>query len=215
MKERGWDKIFIFIDIHETILKPNWDADNVPKEFYPFAKEVLQRMSKRKDMCLVLYTCSYEPEIQEYLRFFKSHDIIFSYVNENPEAKNTRYGSFDKKPYMNVLLEDKAGFDAVGENGINDWCKINEVLDVLDERAEALENIKDFVKSTPKEELEERLKSIQQAWKPFLEPNTGLKTMPELPPTNDPEWAKARAEGISPLVWLMAKKIKEEINKNI
>jgi hypothetical protein len=62
-------------------------------------------------MCL--YTCSHPNEIDEYLELFKSSDINFVYVNENPEVKTQigGYGCYDKKPYMNVLFEDKASFD--------------------------------------------------------------------------------------------------------
>lgn len=129
MKKRQWNKVYWFVDIHETILKPNWDADNVPHEWYPHAKEVLQIISKRKDICLILYTCSYENEIMDYLKFFMDNDIHFHYVNRNPEAENTRYGRFEEKPYMNVLLDDKAGFEAeVDEQDINDWYRIEEIL---------------------------------------------------------------------------------------
>ena len=63
-----------------------------------------------------LYTCSYPKEIQEYINFFKEHDIEFTFINKNPDVENTIYGYYEDKPYFNVLFEDKAGFDAK-----NDW----------------------------------------------------------------------------------------------
>jgi hypothetical protein len=116
-EERGWDKTFWFFDIHATILKPNYSYGNIPKEFYPYAKETLQLISKLQDIELILYTCSHPHEIEEYLIYFKSYDIHFKYINENPEVKTqpNGYGCYDKKPYMNVLFEDKAGFDAETE----------------------------------------------------------------------------------------------------
>ena len=52
---------------------------------------------------------------------FEENGIHFDYVNENPEiATNLEgYGNYDKKPYMNVLFEDKAGFD-----GDTDWDSV-------------------------------------------------------------------------------------------
>jgi len=124
-KERNWNKIFVFSDIHDTIIRPNYKAGDIPTEFFPFAKEALQMISKRKDMALGLYTCSHPHEINEYLSFFNSNGINFEHVNENKEVKTvpTGYGCYDKKPYFNILMEDKAGFDPD-----NDWELIIEFL---------------------------------------------------------------------------------------
>lgn len=129
MKSRGWDKTYWFFDIHSTILKPNYKEGDIPKEFYPLAKEVLQMISDRDDVCMMLYTCSHPHEIQEYLDFFNSNGINFKYVNENPEVANsqTSYGCYDNKPYMNVLFEDKAGFDPD-----KDWKKVRTVIEYND-----------------------------------------------------------------------------------
>lgn len=113
-KKRGWDQIYFYFDIHETILYP--DYNNVDElKFYEHAKEVLQYLSTRKDITIALYTCSYPKEIERYISFFKGHGINFKYVNKNPDAKNTLYGFYEDKPYFNVLFEDKAGFDAESE----------------------------------------------------------------------------------------------------
>lgn len=132
MEKKGWNKVYWAIDVHETILKPNWDAmatSGIPHEWYPNAKEVLQEISNRGDITLILYTCSYDNEIVEYIKFFKENKINFECVNCNPEVKNTRYGKFDTKFYFNVLLDDKSGFEGeLDENKINDWIRIREVL---------------------------------------------------------------------------------------
>lgn len=112
-EKRNWDKGYFFIDVHATILKPNYQHGNIPKEFYYFAKETLEYMSGISEICLILYTCSHPHEIEEYLNYFKSLNINFKYVNENPEVKTdiNGYGCYDKKPYMNLILDDKAGFN--------------------------------------------------------------------------------------------------------
>jgi len=71
----------------------------------------------------MLYTCSHDSEIEKYKKFFKKNDIRFEMVNENTDVSDTDYGNFKSKPYMNVLLEDKAGFDPE-----KDWDRINKVL---------------------------------------------------------------------------------------
>lgn len=124
-KEREWDKTYWAVDIHGTMLKPDYKKDS-DKEFYPLAKETLQILSARPDVCLLLYTCSYPDEISEYLSFFELHGIKFRYVNKNPEAADNKHGFFQDKPYFNVLLEDKAGFE-----GDTDWLPINQLIQTI------------------------------------------------------------------------------------
>ncbi len=121
MIKRNWDHTYWAVDIHGTILKPNYEYGNIPKEFYPYAKEALQYISKMEDVVMILYTCSHPHEIEQYIEYFKENDIHFKYINENPEVKTNLdgYGCYDKKPYMNVLFEDKAGFD-----GETDWALV-------------------------------------------------------------------------------------------
>lgn len=121
-KNRGWDYFYVFIDLHQTVLYPDYDKKFV-SDFYPHAIQALQTMSNRPDMKLIIYTCSHPEEIEEYKTLFEINGIEISYVNENPEVVGTNYGDFTKKPYMNVLLEDKAGFDAE-----EDWRKIIKML---------------------------------------------------------------------------------------
>lgn len=127
-EKRGWDKGYFFFDIHGTILKPNYTYGSTPDEFYPMAKETLQFISKLSDVVMIIYTCSHPHEIAEYVALFESNDIHFKYINENPEilTQTDGYGNYDKKPYMNVLFEDKSGFNPMVE-----W---QEVYDLLVER---------------------------------------------------------------------------------
>lgn len=126
-KTREWDTLYWAVDIHDTCVKANYSKDTLPTEFFSGAKEVLQRISNRKDCCLILYTCSHPPEIEQYLELFKSNGINFKYVNKNPEPKDTAFGCFKDKFYFNLMLDDKAGF-----NANTDWSEISEALDEVE-----------------------------------------------------------------------------------
>lgn len=124
---RGWDTIYWAVDIHDTCVLANYRADVLPTEFFPKAKEVLQRISSRKDSVLILYTCSYPGEIEKYTAFFKENGINFKFTNENPDAADTAFGHFGKKFYFNIMLEDKAGFDPTEH-----WEDIEEALNIIE-----------------------------------------------------------------------------------
>lgn len=124
--ERNWEKTYWAFDIHGTLIEPNYKAGEIPKTFYPHAKKVLQRLSKRDDIILILFTCSHPNELDEYIDFFRNQEIHFHYQNNNPEVQNGAYGCYDYKFYFNVLFEDKAGFDPE-----EDWEKVDAFLDEI------------------------------------------------------------------------------------
>lgn len=125
-QRKKWDKIYIAIDIHDTIVYGNYNANELPTEFIGNSKTILQEWSKRDDIVLLIYTCSHPVEIAKYMEFFKSNDIIFKYANRNPDVNNNELGCYDSKMYFNVLLEDKAGFNAEEEcDIINEFVKNN------------------------------------------------------------------------------------------
>lgn len=126
-KRKNWAKTYWAIDIHGTIIEPNFKINDIPKKFYPHVVETLQLLTKRTDVCLILYTCSHPHELVEYQKYFISHNIHFDFINENPEVATADYGCYDHKPYFNVLIEDKAGFDPE-----TDWILIKELLMDLD-----------------------------------------------------------------------------------
>lgn len=122
-KEKGWDYTYWFFDIHETIIVPNYTPNNIPTEFYPYAKEALQLISKRKDIKMHLYTCSHPHEVEQYDKLFKDNNIDFDFLEaDNPEVANNALGFYDYKPYFNVLFEDKAGFTP------NQWKYVHQYL---------------------------------------------------------------------------------------
>ena len=113
-EKRGWDHIYVFVDIHETIFVPTYDKKE-SYEYYPEAKMALQMMSKREDIVLGLYTRTYPAIIAKYLEKFEEDGIHFELVNDNSMETSTSYADFSKKPYFNVLIEDNAGFEGETE----------------------------------------------------------------------------------------------------
>lgn len=110
-RTRNWDKFYVFVDLHDTVLAPSYTGDDISRNFHEGAISCLQQLSSRPDIILVLFTSSKEAHIEQYQKMFTELGIQFQYVNENPEQGNTFYADFSKKPYMSLLLDDKAGFN--------------------------------------------------------------------------------------------------------
>lgn len=130
-RERGWDKwprMYWAIDLHDVIIKGTYTRNNEGRAFYPDGKEVLQWLSGRKDMCMILYTSSHRDSIEDITRWLGDNGIRFDYVNCNPECANTQLCDFGSKFYFDIMLEDKAGFD--GNWG---WIEIKRALIELGE----------------------------------------------------------------------------------
>jgi hypothetical protein len=136
-KERGWKnwpKMYWAIDIHGTIFKPTYnkhdfvDDANVP-EFYPGAIKVLQWLTRREDMIIILWSGSSAEQVVRIMDWLKRvHDIDINYFNENPEVVTNQLSDFDRKFYFDMCLEDKAGF--VPES---DWLAVKQTLEELGE----------------------------------------------------------------------------------
>lgn len=128
MKEKKWDKIYILIDVHDTILKGTYTKEETFEWLFG-AREALVSLTKAKDICLILWTSSHEDKIEEYLDFFSKNDIYFDYVNCNPEVINDGIGNFELatngKLYFNIGIDDKFGF--APEDG--DWYTIKDIVD--------------------------------------------------------------------------------------
>jgi hypothetical protein len=116
-----WDWIYVFLDLHGTVIKPNFVQGNTDVNYYPLALETLRLMSQTDELRLIIYTSSHPDEIEGYAKQFEADGVKIWYVNENPEVPNHGYGFYDKKPYFNILFEDKAGFF-----GETDWGPVHE-----------------------------------------------------------------------------------------
>jgi hypothetical protein len=123
-----WPKMFWAIDLHDVIIPGTYTVNNDNRAFYPCAKEVLQELSHRKDMCLILFTSSHESSIDDIIKWLGGEHITFDHVNENPWCHSNELCCFKKKFYFDIMLEDKAGF-----NGMEDWLNIKKTLESIGE----------------------------------------------------------------------------------
>jgi hypothetical protein len=122
-QERGWDKIYVAVDWHDTICKSTYDTDGPALDWCWGAEETLQYLSDDTRFCLILYTSSFRGVCDTFVKKLKEyHGINFEYINENPEVTNTDYGDFRDKFYFDLLFDDKAGF--TGE----DWCVVQDFI---------------------------------------------------------------------------------------
>lgn len=122
--EKGWEKIYVIVDIHDTILHACYENEET-FNYLPDAKEALQMLSQRDDICLILWTSCYPQQIENYLTHFANDGIVFDYANTNPEVEDTSISNFSDKLYFNVGIDDKFGFD-----GDCDWKEVIEALRV-------------------------------------------------------------------------------------
>lgn len=121
-EQRKWYETYWFIDLHGVISKPDYRKTVKEIEYYDHVKETLQYITKnRPDVIMILFTSSYPDELKIYMKQFEEDDIFFKYVNENPEITDLKgnFGCYDKKPYYNVIIDDKGGF-----NPETDWLPI-------------------------------------------------------------------------------------------
>lgn len=124
-KERNWDTTYWLVDLHGVVLNSTYTAmkhEVINADVIAGLKEI----SLRPDCCLILWSSTSQAELQHISDWLvQDHGIEVMYINENPEVRTspTSTGDFSAKPYFNVLLDDKAGFDPS-----QDWAMVVEVL---------------------------------------------------------------------------------------
>ena len=126
MKDRGWEKIFFAIDFHDTIMPGSYTKDDGENKFYPKAIEVLKLLTDRADCCLILWTSSYEDYLEKHIKRMKDLGVEFNHFNCNPDCPSDELCNFNDKFYVNVIIDDKSGFE-----GDKDWKIIEEVLEEM------------------------------------------------------------------------------------
>ena len=62
----------------------------------------LIRVCKDLGFMIILFTCSEGPKLEKVVENLRARNIPFDYINESPIMKT-------RKPYYNILLDDRAG----------------------------------------------------------------------------------------------------------
>jgi hypothetical protein len=123
-KKRGWDRLYIAVDLHDTLVWSSYTKDmNEKIELFPDCIDPLRFMSSHELFVPILFTSSYVDYLAQYYAKFKEEGIEFKYFNENPECPSTQMGDYSKKFYYSILIDDKAGF-----NPLTDWAKLGTLL---------------------------------------------------------------------------------------
>jgi hypothetical protein len=122
-KEKKYPFVFWLVDLHDVIIEGKYNRMNEGREFFPDAALVLRWITRRKDQRLILWSSSHKDALDDIVKWLRLNHIEVDYVNENPEVANSNLCDFSKKPYFQILLDDKAGFE-----GATDWTLIKEEL---------------------------------------------------------------------------------------
>ena len=124
--KKEWYETYWVFDLHGTIVKRTYKDKNAPIVYYPYADMVLRLLSKRDDIKLILWTSSFQADIDKHLMLFEVDFIHFDHVNANPHisSRNGNFGYYDEKFYFNLLFDDKAGFEPEVE-----WEQIYNLMD--------------------------------------------------------------------------------------
>ena len=114
MKEKNWDCIYVLVDIHGTSFSPSYNNEET-YEFYPYAVEALQMLSRRKDVKIILWSSTDRKTLNKYHIELCNNDIYVDYFNTNPEVDGStcdiNTASFVHKPYFNIGIDDRFGFE--------------------------------------------------------------------------------------------------------
>lgn len=116
---RGWDTVYVLLDVHGTLIPGGFHNKRDFTFISDDCLEVLKWFSDRKDFRIIIWTSSCTVEAAETLEWLEEHGIIVDYINHNPECRDTKTACFSQKPYFNILIDDKAGFEPE-----KDWAEI-------------------------------------------------------------------------------------------
>lgn len=110
MRERNWDTVYWAVDLHDTVLRANYETGGY-EWISADAHNALRAITSLPETKLIIWSSVHDADKQGVLDFFKHQGIEVFGFNENPDVPNTVTGNFDQKFYFSVLVDDKAGFN--------------------------------------------------------------------------------------------------------
>lgn len=125
--KRNWDSIYYLVDLHDTIFESTYDNNELIA--IPQAFKVLKELVKLPETKIILWSSVTEESKEIYIRLFEknSEGKVYAF-NKNPDYldaldKNGQtYASFAEKPYISIIIDDKAGFTK------KDWKKLKSAV---------------------------------------------------------------------------------------
>ena len=99
---RKYGSLFIAFDFDNTVFDYHNVGDTFPKV------ESLLRSVKERGHTLILFTGNEGDRLTEIVQYCTDHGYTPDFINENPVMAT-------RKPYYNVLLDDRAGLDSTYE----------------------------------------------------------------------------------------------------
>jgi hypothetical protein len=122
-KDREYQYLYWCIDVHGVILTPTYELNNNGARYYPYCLKTLKILSDLPDQKIILWSSSYNRQLDVVRRNLEDESINIDFVNCNPDFTRTDICDFTQKFYFDILLDDKAGFEAD-----TDWKMIYEYL---------------------------------------------------------------------------------------
>jgi beta-phosphoglucomutase-like phosphatase (HAD superfamily) len=92
------NNIFVAFDFDNTVYDFHKIGDTFPKI------ENLLRELKQKNITLILFTGNEGAKLDTIIKYCKNNGYEPTFINENPIMKT-------RKPYYNILLDDRAGLN--------------------------------------------------------------------------------------------------------
>ncbi|MEG0870023.1 MAG: hypothetical protein RSD49_01610 [Hafnia sp.] len=109
-QERNYNIVYWALDLHGTCIHSNYQQNTynwINEDCLP----ALRSIAAHEETRIILWSSLHPDEIPNVVKFFEENGIKVFAVNENHSEGNTTTGNFDKKFYMSVIVDDKAGFD--------------------------------------------------------------------------------------------------------
>lgn len=95
---RKYGNLFVAFDFDNTVFDYHKVGDTFPK-----IEGLLKNLKKRR-ISLILFTSNEGEKLQEIVKYCKEHGYEPDFINESPVMKT-------RKPYYNILLDDRAGLN--------------------------------------------------------------------------------------------------------
>lgn len=116
-EKQHWWKLYIAIDIHGVMFESTSVVER-QRIFLPGALETLRYLSSRRDIEMFLFSCSHSKELWEVKDFLAKNNVNVAPMPDYTEISSMGRGNYLLKPYYNLLLDDKGGFEA------NEWLAV-------------------------------------------------------------------------------------------